>query len=97
MSVLDINNMPLSGQLMFMGSVETLEDLPEAKAGDLYFVKSENTTYINNGSEWLPMASAYTAKDKPRKIVYKTNCKNCGAVLYNNKCEYCGTINYIND
>ncbi len=30
-------------------------------------------------------------KLQPSKIIYPTNCKNCGAVMKSCTCEYCGT------
>ena len=85
-----------SGSFMFKGSIATIKDLHniEGKEGDLYFVSSEESTYVCTDSTWMKLASAYD-NSKSMKLTYPSNCKNCGAVLHRAVCDYCSTNNTI--
>ena len=87
-------NIP-SGSFMFKASVEKIKDLPEdAKAGEIYHIESISSEYIYTGDKWVELYSAKN-NESPKKIVYPSNCKNCGAILHNAICEYCSTDNSI--
>lgn len=54
------------GGVHYKGSVETVENLPkDAKQGDLYEVKEDNSEWCWNGEQWFEYGSAKTVDLKP--------------------------------
>lgn len=68
--------------------------------GDVCIINGYPHMYIGNKEKIWECISINPCDDKDNKtimpkIIYPTNCKNCGAVLRNHICEYCGSDNSI--
>lgn len=64
----------------------------DAVFGDVVYKADTGQTLLYDGQAWQNLGTFDDEPvEKPTKITYPSNCKNCGAVLKSHVCEYCGT------
>ena len=63
-----------------------------ARCGDVAYETDTGKTLIYDGEKWNDLGFPCDEPiERPAKITYPSNCKNCGAVMKSHVCEYCGT------
>lgn len=78
----------LTSSLFYRGTDASLP----VKRGDVIYEIDTRKTLLYDGIEWNELGfSDNEPVERPTKITYPSNCKNCGAVMKSHVCEYCGT------
>ena len=85
-------NLDISNSLMFYGTYDATHSY---LTGDICIIDGYPHMYIGDNWECISINPCDDKDNKTiiPKIIYPTNCKNCGAILHNHICEYCGSDN----